>query len=315
MMNTVLTARERVQRVLMGQTPDRLPIGELTIDDELVLDLVGLEDETLPLPAKKALLQRWGHDLVSVSFSHGWGSPVQPDPLESLAKVSYWAQHSDLFTFALVDGPFSMAVRAWGWEQALLAFARMTPEVSSFLADAVIDMSELFATLADLGANGVILGDDIAYRRGPYVNPEHLRASYFPFLALLVATAQDMGLKVAFHSDGNLWPIWSDILRTGVDAVQGLDPYSAMSLPLARARSGDDFCLWGNLDIGWVISMPSEEAIRAHLDTLLTPVAGSPVIFGASSGLNAGLPLILLDHLYKVVRERPWSSAATATNG
>jgi len=302
----MLVSRDLVRQTLAGVAPERLPIGELTIDDDLVLGLVGLApDEELPLPAKKALLARWGHDLVTVSFSHGWGAPIQPDPLESLARVTYWATHSDLFVFALLDGPFSLAARAWSWEDALMHFAALDGELEAFLADAVIDMNDLFRALAEAGVNGVIIGDDIAYRRGPYVNPKDLRLSYFPFFTLMVATAQDLGLAVVFHSDGNLWPIWNDILRAGVDGVQGLDPYSAMSLSLARQRSDDAFCLWGNLDIGWLVSMPDETAIQTHLKAMLAPTAGAPVIFGTSSGLNAGIPLPLLDHLYHAARIPP----------
>ncbi len=293
---------------LHSAAPARLFLGELTIDDALVRELVGLEpDADLPLPAKKALLNRWGHDLVTVAFSHGWGAPSQPDSLESLARVAYWTVQSEMFVLALLDGPFSMAARAWSWEYALTRFAHADAELESFLADAVIDMGGMFRTLADMGADGVIIGDDIAYRRGPYINPQHLRQSYFPFLTLMAATAQDMGLAVFFHSDGNLWPVWNDILRTGVDGVQGLDPYSAMSLPMARQRSDDKLCLWGNLDVGWIMSLPDEDALLAHIDQMLAPVAGTPVIFGLSSGLSAGLPLHQLDALYDAVRSRSWS--------
>jgi len=294
-----LSPRDRVRQTLAGFAPSRLPIGELVIEDDLVRELVGLSfDEPLPLSAKHALLKRWGHDLVTVAFSNGWGATAQPDPEERLARLRFWAGESDLFLFALVDGPFSLAARAWSWDETLIRFARHDRELESFLADAVIEWSEWLGMLIDAGAQGVILGDDIAYRRGPYVNPNHLRTAYFPFLTLMTATAQDQGLAVVFHSDGNLWPVWEDILQTGVDGVHGLDPYSAMSLTLARQRSPETFCLWGNLDLGWLMNLPDREQIRAHLAALLGPVLGTPVIFGTNSGLHAGLPLEALDALY-----------------
>ena len=314
MTETKLSSRDTVRQTLAGFPPERLLIGELIIDDELVRELVGLEfDEDLPLPAKKALLERWGHDLVSIPFSHGWGAPTQPDFLNSLARITYWANHSDLFVFALIDGPFSLASRAWGWEQTLTRFASADAELEAFLADAIIDAGDLFRTLADLGANGVIIGDDIAYRRGPYINPEHLRRAYFPFLTLMVGQAQDMGLAAVFHSDGNLWSIWNDILRSGVDGVQSLDAFSAMSLELARQRSDADLCLWGNLDLGWLMRLPEREEIRAYLDEQLQAVRGAPFIFGTSSGLSAGLSLPHLDAVYEVAKSIPWSPNPDAT--
>jgi uroporphyrinogen decarboxylase len=314
MTKTMLSSRDLIHSTLAGTPPERLPMGELIIDDALVRELVGLDfDEEIPLPAKKALLERWGHDLVSVSFSHGWGALTQPDFMDSLARVTYWANHSDLFIFALIDGPFSLAARAWSWEEALTRFSGQDAELEAFLADAIIDTGDLFRTLADLGANGVIIGDDIAYRRGPYINPEHLRQSYFPFLTLMTGMAQDMGLGVMFHSDGNLWPVWNDILRAGVDGVQCLDAYSAMSLELARQRSDDAFCLWGNLDLGWLMRLPAREEIRTHLDEKLREVRGTPFIFGTSSGLSAGLPLPQLDAVYEIARSLPWKRKSDAT--
>ncbi len=294
-----LSPRDLVRQTLAGFPPPRLPLGELVVEDDLVRELVDLPpDAPLPLPAKRALLKRWGHDLITVAFSGGWGAPVQPDPEERLARVRFWAQESDLFVFALVDGPFSLAARAWSWDQALIRFTQDDSELESFLADAVIEMSEWFETLADAGAQGVILGDDIAYRRGPYVRPGHLRTRYFPFLTLMTATAQDLGLAVVFHSDGNLWPVWEDIVAAGVDGIHGLDPYASMSLALARQRSPDALCLWGNLDLGWLMNRPDREQVRAHLTMLLEPVRGTPIIFGSNSGLYPGLPLNLLDALY-----------------
>lgn len=299
MLDQPLSHRQRVRQALAGLPTPRLPLGELVIDDDLVRELVGLSvDEPLPLSAKRALLKRWDHDLVTVAFSNGWGAPVQPDPEERMDRLRFWAESSDLFPFALVDGPFSMAARAWSWDQALIRFSQHDRELEAFLADSVIEMSEWFATLADAGAEGIILGDDIAYRRGPYVNPRHLRSTYFPFLTLMTATAQDMGLAVVFHSDGNLWPVWEDLLQTGVDGIHGLEPYASMSLALARQRSPDTLCLWGNLDVGWLMNLPDRTQIRAHLATLLGPALGTPLIFGSSSGLHAGLPLDALDALY-----------------
>ncbi len=292
--------RELVRQTLAGHPPPHPPLGELVIDDDLVRELVGLSpDAPLPLAAKRALLRRWGHHLVTVAFSAGWGAAMQPDPQERLDRVAFWAEESDLFVFALVDGPFSLAVRAWSWEETLIRFSRQDPELRAFLADGTIEATAWFQKLANAGAQGVILGDDIAYRRGPYVNPRQLRHTYFPFLTLMTLAAQDAGLAVVFHSDGNLWPVWEDIVQTGVDGIQGLDPYASMSLALARQRSPATLCLWGNLDVGWLASLPRSELIRARVRELLTAVQGTPAILGTSSGLPSGLPLPILDALYQ----------------
>jgi uroporphyrinogen decarboxylase len=285
-----LSPRQAVQRALAGRWPGRLLRGELAIDDAFVRDFVGLEGEAIPWAARHAVLQRLRHDLAVVSFSHGWGSPVQPDQDEALYLLREWRSESDLFVFALVDGPFSAAVKAWGWEQALLRLTRPTPDVPRFMAEAVVEQAEFVQRLAALGADGILLGDDIAYRRSTTIQPAALRQSYFPFLTLLVEACQQAGLPVVFHSDGNLWEVLEDLLATGVNGLQGLEPGAGMSLAGVRARVGLELCLWGNVDVGWLAQPRPAAEISAEVGRLLAPLAGTPVILGTSGGLMAGVP-------------------------
>lgn len=306
------TGREYVRRLLAGEPGNRLAVGELVLDHDLVREVFGLAPTaTVPLAAEQALLERWGHDLVVVPFSHGWGAAQQPDAEDALFRLGYWQENSALFVFALVDGPFSAAVRAWGWEETLVRFGRQAPDLPAFLSDAVLDLGEQLATVAAAGADGVIIGDDIAYRRGPYIRPDLLARFYFPYLHLLVRAAQDLGLPAVFHSDGNLWSIWDELIRIPLAGVQGLDPMSGMSLALARQRSHRRLVLWGNLDLGWLAQPRDAAAVRAHLHELLDPVRGTPIILGTCGGLMPGLPPATLDTLYAVARAFPWAETSS----
>lgn len=287
---TIPTSRRAVQRALAGQWPGRLLRGELAIDDPFVRDVIGLEGEAIPWAARHALLQRLRHDLAVVPFSHGWGSPEQPDPQEALFLLRTWQQESDLFVFALVDGPFSMAVKAWGWEQALMKLTRPTADLPHFMAEAVVEQAEFIQRLAEAGADGILLGDDIAYRRSVTVRPAALRQSYFPYLTVLVDACQRAGLPVVFHSDGNLWEVLDDLLATGINGLQGLEPAAGMSLAGVRAKAGPELCLWGNVDVGWLAQPRPAAAITQEINRLLAPLAGTPLILGTSGGLMAGLP-------------------------
>ncbi len=108
--------REAMRMALTGEWPRRLLRGELVVDDVFIRDVVGLEGEAIPWSARHAVLKRLNHDLAVVSFSGGWGAPQQPDPEEAEFLVQEWHDESDLFVLGLVDGPFSAAAKAWGWE-------------------------------------------------------------------------------------------------------------------------------------------------------------------------------------------------------
>lgn len=289
-MHTQPSRRRDVQRALAGEWPGRFLRGELVIDDAFVRDFVGLEGDVIPWAARHAVLQRLRHDLVVAPFSHGWGSPEQPDEADALFLVRQWRTESDLFVFALIDGPFSAAAKAWGWEQALVRLARPTPDAPRFMAETVIEQAEFVQRLATAGADGILIGDDIAYRSGTYVKPAALRQSYFPYLTVLVEACQRAGLPAVFHSDGNLWGVLDDLTAVGINGLQGLEPAAGMSLAGVRQRVGPELCLWGNVDVGWLAQPRPAAEITAEVGRLLAPLAGTPVILGASGGLMAGLP-------------------------
>ena len=282
--------REAVRIALAGEWPGRVLRGELVIDDAFVRDVVGIEGEAIPLPARQALLRRLEQDLVVVSFSGGWGAPQQPDPEEAEFLVRHWRAESGLFVFGLIDGPFSAAAKGWGWEAALSHLSKPGLAEQRFMAEAVVDLAAQAERLASLGADGLLIGDDIAYRRATYINPAALRLSYFPYLTVLVEAAQAAGLPVVFHSDGNLLAVLDDLMAAGINGLQGLEPGAAMTLAGVRAKVGPELCLWGNVDVGWLALPHEAEEIAGHVTRLLAPLAGTPVILGTSGGLMPGVP-------------------------
>lgn len=282
--------REDVRLALAGRWPGRLLRGELVIDDGFVRELVGLTGEAVPWSARQAVVRRLQHDLVVTPFSTGWGSPVQPDGEEAAYLLQQWRAESDLCVLALMDGPFSAAAKALGWEGALTRLSAAGRAEQNLMGEATLELAEQARALAGLGADGIVIGDDIAYRRSTYIDPARLRASYFPFLTLLIESIHQIGLPVVFHSDGNLWAVLDDLLAAGIDGLQGMEPGAGMSLAGVREKAGPDLCLWGNVDVGWLAQPLTPDEIADHVTQLLQSLAGTPVILGASGGLMAGLP-------------------------
>ena len=291
--------REAMRMALTGEWPRRLLRGELVVDDVFIRDVVGLEGEAIPWSARHAVLKRFNHDLAVVSFSNGWGAPQQPDPEDAEFLVQQWHDESDLFVLGLVDGPFSAAAKAWGWEGALARLAKPGPAEQRFMAEAVVEFAEYAERLASLGADGILIGDDIAYRRATYINPAALRLSYFPYLTIMVEAGQAAGLPVVFHSDGNLWAVLDDLMAAGINGLQGLEPGAAMTLAGVRDRVGSELCLWGNVDVGWLSLPHPAEEIAEHVTRLLAPLAGTPVILGTSGGLMPGVPGENVEAMYR----------------
>ena len=249
-----------------GRTPPaRLLLGELVLELDLVRAALGLAaGAAVPLAAEQALLKRWGHDAVVVPFSHGWGAAEQPEEADALFRLGYWQKESDLFVCALVDGPFSAAVKAWGWRDALIHLTRGHPDLACFMADTVVELSEQLARCAAAGADGIIFGEDLAVRNGPTVRPAHLRQHYFPYLTLLTLAAQDLGLPVIFHSDGNLWPIWQDLFAVRHRRRPGPGPLRGHVAWPRRERAAGRSSVCGAIStwVGWRSLAPPSRSPR-----------------------------------------------------
>lgn len=274
-----MTPRERILNTLRGAPTDRLARGEFFIADEFL--------RAFPPPhTLEHVITELDLDLVSIPFSAGWGTYQQPDEDRALNAVMEWHAR-DRFVFALIDGPFSAAVKQTGFD-ALMRYTHILPEVAREAFQRGAEETRIVAQAArDAGVEGVILGEDIAYNRGTFFNPRALAILYFPVLHETVRALHALGLVVFFHSDGNLDAVLDDLARCELDGLQGLEPEAGMSLARVRQRVGEYLTLWGNLSFDFLRAERTDTEIAQTL-AALTQNSGK-LILGSCGGLVAGL--------------------------
>jgi uroporphyrinogen decarboxylase len=142
----------------------------------------------------------------------------------------------------------------------------------------------------DAGAEGVILGEDVAYGRTTYIAPNDLRELYFPYLRELARQIRALGLAVFFHSDGNLNAILDDLAACELDGIQGLEPAAGMDIGAARARVGDALTLWGNLGYAFLSAPRTDAEMDAAVRATQSGSASrGKIILGSCSGLVPGM--------------------------
>jgi uroporphyrinogen decarboxylase len=273
---------------------------------------------------------------VVVPLSHGWGAPTQPDLDAALDEIAWWKAHTALFVFGLVDGPFSHALKSWGFEEAMQHFIRRPDDARGVLAGGALNARGQVRLVLNAGADGIVLGDDLAYDANTYVSPRQLRElGYFAALSSIAgeekkpvfseslsekcsgrsptepegtvrrpapATFQTSSEKtgVFFHSDGNIRAILPDLVAAGFDGLHGLEPRAGMDLATVRLAVGPDVCLWGNVELDWLARPRPAEEIRALVRELATK-AGPRFILGTAGGLMAGLPVENVVELYRTM--------------
>lgn len=323
------THRERIRKTLRGERTDRIPRGEFFIADEFVrafLRMPTAGDDALSrclesiapwrsmrddaseatFRQQRAVVEQLGLDIAPVAFSAGWGAPAQPDEDRALDFLTRWRAESERFVFALIDGPFSAAVKARSFA-GLMHYVRGAPHLARDLFARGADETRVLArALRDAGADGVILGEDIAFGKTTYLAPNDLRDLYFPALRELAREVRALGLVVFLHSDGNLNAILDDLAACELDGLQGLEPESGMRIGAVRARVGDALTLWGNLSFDFLSAPRTDAEIESALTSLPTPATGvggevGKFIFGSSGGLVQGMHIETVQRIYRAL--------------
>lgn len=283
-----MTPRERILNTLRGAPTDRLARGELFIADEFL--------RAFPPPhTLEHVVAELDLDLVSIPFSAGWGTYQQPDEDRALEAVMQWRER-ERFVFALIDGPFSAAVKQTGFD-ALMRYTHALADVAREAFQRGADETRIIAQAArDAGAEGVILGEDIAYNRGTLFNPRALATLYFPVLRETVCALHALGLVVFFHSDGNLNAVLDDLATCELDGLQGLEPEAGMSIAHVQQRVGNHLTLWGNLSFDFLRAERTDAEIA---QTLAFAQNSGKLILGSCGGLVTGLNVETVRRVYR----------------
>lgn len=105
--------RLAVRRVIYEGAHDYIPKGELCIDDDIVCRAVQAKEAGFP--EKCAFLQYLGLEIYTISPCYPERGKDLPAGREiSWPELNKWTGDTDLFIFAVVDGPFEWGMRLLG---------------------------------------------------------------------------------------------------------------------------------------------------------------------------------------------------------
>ncbi len=294
----MMSHRDRVIHTLRGEPVDRIARGEFFLADEFVRAFLSLADDTpIGHDQRAVIIEQLDLDIAAVALSEGWGALTQPDEDQAIESLARWRAESDRFVLAVMDGPFSAAVKAAGFE-ALMRYAHSFPNIAQDYFERGAEEARVIAqAVRDAGAEGVVLGEDLAYNRATFFSPTQLRETYFPALTQLVRALHSLGLVVLFHSDGNLNSILTDLTACKLDGLQGLEPTAGMTIHRTREIVGGQLVLWGNLSFDFLSQARTDAEIEMAINAIIEP--GGQVILGSCGGLVSGMKIETVRRVYQ----------------
>ncbi len=139
------------------------------------------------------------------------------------------------------------------------------------------------------GIEAVYCGDDIAFKSGPLLSPAWFKEHYFHRLARICAAYHRKGIKVMFHSDGNLNPILDGLVEAGIDGLNPLEVLAGMEVGDIHRRYPRLF-LAGGIDVSQLLPYGKPQEVKDAVHRALDAAEGRLMV-GSSTELNDEVPL------------------------
>jgi len=149
-----------------------------------------------------------------------------------------------------------------------------------------------------------LIGEDIAGRTATLFSPAFLRQEFFPRLRELVQMYHDSGLKVIYHSDGNLNRVMGDLVAAEIDGLNPIEIQAGMDLRSLKERYGRRLVLVGGMDASGLLPQGSVEDVRAATrEALRVAAPGSGYILGSTTELSDAIPPENIIAMWETTRE------------
>ena len=316
-----MNGRERIFAALRRQEPDRVPMTEWIIHEDVrraivpsgdlgdlveFLDLDGVtgraEYDTWDLPDGRQK-DEWG---VLMARTKETFIPVD-GPIKSLADLEKYVPPNPLRPDRLRE--FETLVKrfkgkrailfhqheAWRWTYTLrnLEDALVDMILNPALIEGLVELSVEYNTAlmrraVAAGAEVIMFGDDYAYKNGPMMSPRQFERFFLPGIKRLVQATHDAGAICVKHTDGNIWSLLDYFVEAGFDAINPLEPSADMDIGEVKRRYGDRFCLIGNVDCGWTLTEAAvEEVVEETKKCIRDAAPGGGFILMSSNSIHS----------------------------
>lgn len=325
-MKSEMTAQERVLAVLRREEPDRIPTFEWDIDSDFIKTMTGgrayedflemFEHDAVmcgPTYLKKPIdngliLDEWG--VTRTKGHEEYAMAVdQFSPIKSMADLEKWeppdpqAPHrfeqmkEQIKRFKGKKAIFFRSRDVWSNPRDLLGYAELfvkcktEPDLIEALVEKVINHSiALLPMAAELGAEVVMTGDDIADNRRTMISPKMWENIFLPHFCRWVEAIHENGMYYWKHTDGNIMEVMDWFIEAGVDGIDPIDPLAKMDLATVKERWGNKIAIKGNVDCAYLlVDGPREPVVEATKNCIRIAGPGGGYACSTSNSIHSGV--------------------------
>jgi uroporphyrinogen decarboxylase len=188
----------------------------------------------------------------------------------------------------------------WETAWALRGYERMLMDLATNqdLAERILEIPyqyhlEAAKKLVRMGVDMIWTGDDFGGQQSMLISPQKWRNLIKPKMAVFVSTLKQINpdLKIAYHSDGYIYPIIADLIEIGIDVLNPIQPAS-MDPALLKKQFADELCFWGTIDEQHTLPFGTPQDVSAEvLERLRTIGKHGGLIIGPTHHVQLDTPM------------------------
>ena len=313
---------ERLRNTLYGGQADRVPLGDVLIDEGAKETFLGKPVNNLAADIEFSFQAGYDYLILGrrvAGFPPLWEAARLENYYEVQRKTGHgrskgvlndwddfkrypWMKPSDL-DFRIFDSaerllPSRMKVIRYLGPMFQMAWMLMGFETFSYkladdpvFIDAILDrifeiVNREFEDAIQREHIGAIWYlDDIGVKDRLMVSPVFLRKALFPRMRIFAEGCRKKGIPFLYHTDGNISSVLEDILDLGVNALHPIEPL-AMDIHEIRERTRGKLCLIGNIDVDLLLRGTPGEIKEDTLKHLRTLGPGGGYVLGSSNSIH-----------------------------
>jgi len=154
---------------------------------------------------------------------------------------------------------------------------------------------EMVKRLIEWGATGpMLVFDDYGYKKGLFMSPRNYREFVLPWLERICKTAHKGGLQVILHSCGDIYNIFEDIVKAGVDAINPIEPTTSnpdYNIFKLNEKHGSEISFVGNVS-PQDLSDKEPSIIKDYTKKLIKKIApGGGFVLSSGHSINPSVKL------------------------
>jgi uroporphyrinogen decarboxylase len=209
-----------------------------------------------------------------------------------------------------------------GW--GLRGFERLLTDLvtNPDLAETILDIPYNYhltaaKRLVEMGVDMIWIGDDVGTQRAMLMSPKHWRRFLKPRMASFIAALKAINpqVKVAYHTDGTVWPIIPDLVEIGLDILNPVQP-ACMDPAEVKRLYGDRLCFWGSIDEQDTLPFGTPEKVRNEVITRLKTIGkDGGLIIGPTHHLQLDTPMENFWAMVNTITGTPYASLHNSDQG